>query len=200
MLGLVPYLKELVVKEAFSGQHKILTSDFLTALKVSNQDSPTQNSMEDPLLLSPASLLIAKPSLIPDLAYIDFQIYHSPNFRVDLLSEMLLSRIISREASSLLSYSSPESLGGTFDQADNLNNSSDITSGENPQIFTSNRDYPAQLSSGPLKDIRLCFILPNDSSQGKVPFELAKMVNRLRLASTANIQSKVRCDEWERRF
>ncbi|KAJ4482296.1 hypothetical protein J3R30DRAFT_3699726 [Lentinula aciculospora] len=94
MFDLMPQLRELVVRETLTRQGKTLTASLLTALKSTSRDLA---------IIYPFAPSINH--LIPDLAYIELHIDYNPNFRLDILFDMLSARaIISNDSSSALRW------------------------------------------------------------------------------------------------
>ncbi|KAE9407318.1 hypothetical protein BT96DRAFT_986620 [Gymnopus androsaceus JB14] len=229
MLDLVPSLQELVLHETVSTQKKVLTKRFLAALKAPTSPSkPGNNPTESPLTETPNG----SPSqihLIPRLTHIELHIYYFPDFRLDILSEILLSRITTgttriQAYSTLFSPFPNHSLPSSFLPSSSHSSASSrslaldsvcptrhavgiatiarqVEGSQETNLELERERNISEPTSGPLKHVRLCFILPKDSPQGQVPFELAKMVNRLRLFSTAEILGEVKCQGggWGRR-
>ncbi|KAJ3810102.1 hypothetical protein EV368DRAFT_81045 [Lentinula lateritia] len=106
MLSLMPQLEEFVLHETLVRQQKILTPKLLMVLKLPNTDQDLATNAS--AFVSPA---VTRAHFIPNLAYIELQVYYFPSFGLDLLFDMLSSRAVISSKDHSSSYSTKQATG-----------------------------------------------------------------------------------------
>ncbi|KAJ3894223.1 hypothetical protein GG344DRAFT_63108 [Lentinula edodes] len=108
MLSLMPQLEEFVLHETLIRQQKILTPRLLMVLKLPNTNQDLATTVNDSTFVSPA---VTRAHFIPNLAYIELQVYYFPTFGLDLLFDMLSSRAVISNGDHSSSYSTRQASG-----------------------------------------------------------------------------------------